>query len=191
MAAANTSIDLTVRVYFAGGTVTSSAVGTYTGAFTFNLYTGYTSVNANAVYQASGTLFIAANAVTSGTRGVMSLSPTTLNFGAMQDGISYSQTAYLNASGVNNTKIYLSSANLGKLKLSDGSSEIAYTVVVDSVPPGSSPVTITSFPYANPLVSFTGITNDRAYTVVVTTEVLPFLEAGDYTDTLTFTFTVP
>lgn len=185
MGVSATSIDITVKVYFYGVSV---ATGTYTGTFTFNLYTGYTSYNANAVYQASGTLLVTAN-VASGTRGVISIYPTNLDFGAMQDGISYSQTAYLNVSGVNNTKVYLSSAKLGKIKLSDDSSEIAYTVVVDSS--ATSPVTITSFPYTNPIVSLTGTTTDRVYTVVVTTEILPFIEAGDYSDTLTFTFTVP
>lgn len=107
----------------------------------------------------------------------------------MQDGSSYTQTAYLNVTGVNNTKVYLSSANLGKMKLPDGSSEIAYTIVVDSS--ATSPVTITSFPYTSPIVSLTATTANRVYTIVITTETLAFLEAGDYTDTLTFTFTVP
>ncbi|MCE1195813.1 hypothetical protein LWX53_04885, partial [bacterium] len=175
MGVSDTSIDITVKVYFPGSTVPA---GSYTGTFVFNLYTGYSSYNASAVLRGSGILLATAEAA-SGTRGLISLYPTNLNFGLMQAGFSYSQTASMSVTGVNNTKVYVSSANSGKLMLSDGSSSIAYTLVVDSS--ATSPVTITSFPYTSPIVALTGTTTDRLYTIAITTETLDFLDAGDYT----------
>ena len=185
MGVSDTSIDLTVKVYFPGGTVPA---GTYTGTFVFNLYTGYSSYNANAVLRGSGILFATAEAA-SGTRGLISLYPANLHFGLMQTGSSYSQTASMSVTGVSNTKVYVSSANSGKLMLGDGTSWIAYTLVVDSS--ATTPVTVSSFPYTSPIVSLTGTTTDRLYTIAITTDTLDFLEAGDYTDTLTFTLTQP
>ena len=161
--------------------------GTYTNSFTFSLYVGSTTYSSSLRASAAGNFNIGVEVTSSGYRGSVALYPASINFGSMQEGRSYTGTANLLVTGVKNFVVYVSSANLGKLKQTGSDSEVPYSIVVDSS--ATSPVTITSFPYANWIIKLTGPTTDRLYTVVITTETLDFLEAGDYTDTLTFSFT--
>lgn len=182
-----TSVDVSFKVYLpADASLTS---GTYANFFTFSLYVGSSSYSASLPVSAAGTFAIGVEALSSGYNGSVSLYPSLINFGTMQEGQSYSGTANLLVTGAKYFVVYVSSANLGKLKLPGSDSEIAYSMVVDST--ATSPVTITTFPYTNPIISLTATTSNRLYTAVITTETLDFLEAGDYTDTLTFSFTQP
>ena len=185
--AAATSVDVSFKVYIPSDYILTA--GTYSNLFTFSLYVGSTTYSSSLPVSAAGTFSMGIEVTSSGYRGSVALYPASINFGSMQEGQSYTGSANLLVTGVANFVVYISSANLGKLKQTDSDSEIAYSIVVDST--ATEPVSITSFPHTDWIIKLTGTTTDRLYTVVVTTETLDFLEAGDYTDTLTFTFTVP
>jgi hypothetical protein len=182
-----TSVDVAFKVYIPVDYIFTA--GTYTNFFTFSLYVGSTTYSASLPASAAGVFNIGVEVTSSGYRGSVALYPASINFGSMQEGQSYTGTANLLVTGVKNFVVYISSANLGKLKQTGSDSEIPYSIVVDSS--ATSPVTITSFPYTDWIIQLTTSTTDRLYTVVITTETLDFLEAGDYTDTLTFSFTQP
>ncbi len=182
-----TSVDVSFKVYIPIDYIFTT--GTYSNLFTFSLYVGSTTYSSSLPVSASGTFSMGIEVTSSGYRGSIAVYPTMVSFGTMQEGHSYSGTANMLVSGVKYFKVYVSSANLGKLKQTGSDSEIAYTLVVDSS--ATSPVPVNSFPFIDPIVSLTATTTDLLYTIVITTETLDFLEAGDYTDTLTFPFTVP
>lgn len=182
-----TSVDVSFKVYIPIDYIFTT--GTYSNLFTFSLYVGSTTYSSSLPVSASGTFSMGIEVTSSGYRGSVALYPASINFGSMQAGQSYTGSANLLVTGVANFVVYISSANLGKLKQTDSDSEIAYSIVVDST--ATDPVSITSFPHTGWIIKLTGTTTDRLYTVVITTETLDFLEAGDYTDTLTFSFTQP
>ncbi len=182
-----TSVDVSFKVYIPLDYIFTT--GTYSNFFTFSLYVGSTTYSSSLPVSAAGTFSMSIEVTSSGYRGSVALYPASINFGTMQEGLSYTGTANLLVTGVKNFVVYISSANLGKLKQTGSDSQIAYSIVVDST--ATEPVSISSFPYPNWIIKLTGTTTDRLYTVVVTTETLDFLEAGDYSDTLTFSFTVP
>lgn len=164
----------------------SYTMGTYTNFFTFSLYVGTSTYNPSLSASAAGTFNIGVAVTSSGFQGSIVIYPSLLYLGTLPN----SGTANMLVTGVKRFKVYVSSANQGKLKLTGSDSEIPYTLVVDSS--ATVPVNVNSFPFPDPIVTLEKPRIvDRLYTLTVTTAVLDFPEAGDYSDILTFSFVQP
>lgn len=186
IAAAASSADLLFKINLPKDNYIINS-GTYSCTFVFKLFVSASGYTNNLPAVAAGIFTVLVDVKTGGVKGSIAIFPTHLSFGSMHE-LPNTQTAKMFVTALKNFVIYIRSANLGKLMQQGSTSEIPYTLVITG--PSSYSYTA-NLSISDQILKLGANAKDVEYTLTLTTATLDFPEAGDYSDTLTFSFTQP